>query len=176
MYQSMVSSGYSADVAAHFVGWSVVEPSSPRHAPPEEYALVTLPAGEDEGGGGVSGAERNDVSMGCASVGEGPPPESCLHPDDPNWRRPDYGTGPSELRFTNHMDPEPQKVHGGRLLSSNGRSIVPRVHTSGAPLCVDSECPCTSTWNNLPGEHCCHTCRTTRRCTGNWHATPFFRP
>ena len=41
------------------------------------------------------------------------------------------------------------------------------------PQCSRPSCPCSSTWNNLPGEYCCETCRDGQPCRFNQHCVPF---
>ena len=38
--------------------------------------------------------------------------------------------------------------------------------------CCRSGCPCTSTYNGAPGEHCCISCYRGKPCTGNYHRVP----
>jgi hypothetical protein len=39
----------------------------------------------------------------------------------------------------------------------------------GGGPCARSNCPCTSTWNGQPGEHCCRKCAQGTPCAGNYH-------
>ena len=58
------------------------------------------------------------------------------------------------------------------------RRLLPetRVHplqrAAWAP-CVRPGCPCTASWNGLPGEFCCRTCRGGQACAHNYHRQPF---
>eukprot|EP01065_Artemidia_motanka_P034924 TRINITY_DN42907_c0_g1_i1.p1 TRINITY_DN42907_c0_g1~~TRINITY_DN42907_c0_g1_i1.p1 ORF type:complete len:218 (+),score=53.75 TRINITY_DN42907_c0_g1_i1:71-724(+) len=42
-----------------------------------------------------------------------------------------------------------------------------------ASKCAREECPCTSTFNGLPGFHCCRTCQAGTPCRQLFHMQPF---
>ena len=39
--------------------------------------------------------------------------------------------------------------------------------------CVRDDCPCSSTYNGMPGKHCCRTCARGTPCAQNYHPVPF---
>ena len=47
-------------------------------------------------------------------------------------------------------------------------------HVQG-PHCATPGCPCTSTFNDQPGESCCRTCRRGTPCAANYHERPLMQ-
>lgn len=55
----------------------------------------------------------------------------------------------------------------GAIFSSH--SLVAAPPSTETPRCVRADCPCTSTWNAMPGEHCGLTCRNGQPCLADFH-------